>query len=213
MPTPPAVRCQGLALSRKRLSFREDARFHHQEAPTRTRTGKRQRTSKQLSLTSSSTAKGQANSNGSTPTAAAAPINHVRLQHPRHGLLFVSCRDTGRQFLVDCGSAVTLWPQSQPLCSTRPVNVKLTSTSGNTIPTLGTTKREIVLEGQLFSHTYICAKVKHPILGRDFWLRIDSWKIMLGDSSHKSRLTFSSRPPTGPGWLTMSKLTLESRSC
>ena len=95
--------------------------------------------------TSSSTAKGQANSNASAPTAAAAPINHVRLQRPKHGLLFVSCRDTGRQFLVDGGSAVTLWPQSQPLHGARPVNVTLTSASGNTIPTFGTTRGEINL--------------------------------------------------------------------
>ena len=93
---------------------------------------------------------------------------YVRLQHPQHGLLFVSCRDTGHQFQVDGSSAITLWPQSQPLRGTRPVNVKLTSASGNTIPTFGTTKREINIGGQLFSHTFICAKVKHPILGRDF---------------------------------------------
>jgi len=80
----------------------------------------------------------------------------------------VSCRDTGRQFLVDGRSAVTLWPQSQPLRGTRPVNVKLTSASGNTIPTFGTTQQEINLGGQLFSHTFICSRVKHPILGRDF---------------------------------------------
>ena len=78
------------------------------------------------------------------------------------------CRDTGRQFLVDGGSAVTLWPQSQPLRGARPVNVTLTSASGNTIPTFGSTRQEINLGGQLFSHTFICAKVKHPILGRDF---------------------------------------------
>ena len=80
----------------------------------------------------------------------------------------MSCQDTGRQFLVYSGSAVTLWPQSQPLRGARPVNVTLTSASGNTIPTFGTTRREINLGGQLFSHTFICAKVKHPILGRDF---------------------------------------------
>ena len=122
----------------------------------------------QLSPASLSTAKGQANSSGRAPTAAAALINHVWLQHPKHGLLFVSCQDTGRQFLVDGGSAVTLWPQSQPLRGARPVNVTLTSASGNTIPTFGSTRREINLGGQLFSHTFICAKVKHQIRGHDF---------------------------------------------
>ena len=45
---------------------------------------------------------------GSTPTAAAAPINHVLLKHPKHELLFVQCRNSGRQFLVYDSSAVTL---------------------------------------------------------------------------------------------------------
>ena len=126
--------------------------------------------------------------------------------------LFVSCRDTGRQFLVDGGSAVTLWPQSQMLRGTRPVNVKLTSASGNTIPTFGTTQREINLGGQLFSHTFICAKVKHPILGRDFLAE----NHLVENYAGRSKLTFSSWPSTGPGQPTTSimfKLTLESRSC
>ena len=40
--------------------------------------------------------------------------------------------------------------------------------SGNTIPTFGSTTRELNLGSQLFSHNFIRAKVKQPILGRDF---------------------------------------------
>ena len=119
------------------------------------RTGKRPRTSTQLSPASSSTAKGQANSSGGAPTAASAPINHVRLQHPKHGLLFVSCQDTGRQFLVDSSSAVTLWPQSQPLRGAWPVKVTLTSASGDTIPTFGLTRRNKLRRSTFFAHLYL----------------------------------------------------------
>ena len=59
-------------------------------------------------------------------------------------------------------------PQSERGRDARPVNITLTSTSGNTIPTFGSTTRELNLGGQLFSHNFICAKVKQPILGRDF---------------------------------------------
>ena len=67
---------------------------------------------------------------------------------------------------MDGGSAVTLWPQSKPSRGSRPAN--LTLTSGNEIPTFGTTTREINLGGRLFTHQFICARVKQPILGRDF---------------------------------------------
>ena len=92
----------------------------------------------------------------------------MRLQKPRQALLFVRCRDTGRRYLVDGGSAVTLWPQSQPSRGSRPANLTLTSASGNEIPTFGTTTREINLGGRLFTHQFVCARVKQPILGRDF---------------------------------------------
>ena len=63
---------------------------------------------------------------------------------------------------------MTLWPQSKPTRNSRPANVTLTSASGNEIPTFGTTTREINLGGRLFTHQFICARVKQPILGRDF---------------------------------------------
>merc|ERR1712026_127309 len=144
--------------------------FHHSKTqkPERTRFGKRTRTRPKLSPASSSPAQGQSSRRSSAPTAAAAPVNHVRLQKPRQALLFVRDRDTGRRFLVDGGSAVTLWPQSKPSRGSRPANITLTSASGNEIPTFGTTTREINLGGRLFTHQFICARVKQPILGRDF---------------------------------------------
>ena len=46
--------------------------------------------------------------------------------------------------------------------------ITLTSASGNNIPTFSSTMRELNLGSQLFSHNFICAKVKQPILGWDF---------------------------------------------
>ena len=81
---------------------------------------------------------------------------------------YMSSARTVAASLVDSGSAVTLWPQTQPLQGARRVDITLTSTSGNNIPTLGSTTRELNLGGQLFWHNFICAKVKQPILGQDF---------------------------------------------
>ena len=46
--------------------------------------------------------------------------------------------------------------------------ITLTSASSNNIPTFSSTMRELNLGSQLFSHNFICAKVKQPILGWDF---------------------------------------------
>ena len=83
-------------------------------------------------------------------------------------MLFVQCQDSGRKFVVDGSSAVTLWPQTRPQADAWPVNVTLTSASSNTIPTFSSTTRELNFGGQLLSYNFICAKVKQPILGRDF---------------------------------------------
>ena len=81
----------------------------------------------------------------------------MKLQRPKHKLLFVQCQDSGRQFLVDGSSAVTLWPQTRPPQDARPVDITLTSASGNNIPTFGSTTRELNLGGQLFSQNFIYA--------------------------------------------------------
>ena len=124
----------------------------------RMRTGKLPRTRTQLGPASSSANGGQNSSGNGAPTAT-TPINHVQIQRPRHQLLYVQCRDSGRQFLVDGSSTVTLWPQTQPPRDSWPVKVTLTSASGNTIPTFGSTMRELNSGSQLFLHNFICAKV------------------------------------------------------
>ena len=118
---------------------------------------KQLRTRMQLGPASLSEQWRQNSSWGGAPKSAAAPINHVRLQCLGHKLLFVHYRDGGCQFLVDAGSTVTLWPQAWLSRNARPINVALTSDSGNKIVTYGSTMRELNLGGQLFSHTFICA--------------------------------------------------------
>ena len=147
--------------SGERPGFPDQEKTRTKEWPG-TRTGKRQRTR----TASSSAEQGQNSSDGGLPTAAAAPISHVQLQPKGHKLLFVRCRNSDRQFLVHCGFAVTLWTQTQPHRVALLFNITLTS--DNVIPTFGSTTREFNLGGQMFSHNFICAKVKTPILGRDF---------------------------------------------
>ena len=173
-PHPPAVWSQCLALSRNMMPSREMPRFPDQERTLerpRTRTGKRPRT--KLGPASLSTRREQNSSGGGAPTAAAAPIHHEQLQRPEHQLLFVRCRDSGSQCLVDGGSAVTLRQKTGPPRNARPINITLTSASGSTIPTFGCTTRELNLGGQLFPHNFICTKVKQPILGQDSLQKTD----------------------------------------
>ena len=58
---------------------------------------------------------GLINNSSGSPAAVTATTNLVKLQHPGYKLLFVKCEASGRQFLVDGGSAVTLWQQVHPL--------------------------------------------------------------------------------------------------
>ena len=61
---------------------------------------------------------------------------------------------TGCQFLVEGGSAATLWLQTRPPCDAWLVSVTLNSARGNIFPTFGSTTRELNFGGQMFSHTF-----------------------------------------------------------
>ena len=163
--------------SRERSGFPDQERTRTKERLW-TRTGKRLRTRTQLGPASLLAKQGQNSSGGGAPTAAAT----LKLQHPGHQLLFVCCRDSGRQFLVDSGFAATLWLQKRLPSDVQPVNITLSSSNGNIIPTFTSTMRELNLGGQMFLHTFICAKVKQPILGRDFLAENRLVEMMLGGS-------------------------------
>ena len=131
-----------------------------QKFPVKARTGKRPRTRTQLGQASFSAQQRQNNSGGGAPIAVSAHINHVQLQRPGHKLLFVRCRDSGCQFLVECGSTVTLWLQVG--------HRAMPGRSMLIFPTYRSTMRELKLSGQLFSHIFICVKRKVPIFGKNF---------------------------------------------
>ena len=79
---------------------------------------------------------------------------------------------TGLNFLVDSGADISILPRSfykkarlNPLCQLRAANDSLISTYGDQVVTisLGFPRR--------FSHCFLVADVKHPILGADFLTR------------------------------------------
>ena len=88
------------------------------------------------------------------PTAAAAPITHVQLQHPSHNLLFIRCRSSGCQFLVDGRSAVILWQLTGvPLKSTETTEVWKQFQS-NWIATFGVHTLLLFNQGSQFTSAY-----------------------------------------------------------
>ena len=142
-----------------------DALSEYQRFPVKARTGKRPRRRTQL-RTASSAKQGQNSRSSGAQTAAVSCqqqqgcgnssgrlLNHVQLQRPGHKLLFVRCRDSGRQFSVNGSCTVTLWPQAQLPHNAQLVNFTLTSASSNKIPTFDSTTQKLNLGGQLFSHT------------------------------------------------------------
>ena len=69
---------------------------------------------------------------------------------------------------VDGWATNSLWPRHKATLRDCLVKVKFTSAGGYQIPTFGSQAQEMEFSGQLFSHTFVNATVKTPILGRDF---------------------------------------------
>lgn len=83
--------------------------------------------------------------------------------------LFVTCRQSITQFLVDTGSDVSVYPRTATLGFRQPTPITLYAANGTVIPTYG----ELALEPCLglrraFPWRFIVANVSHPIVGADF---------------------------------------------
>ena len=66
---------------------------------------------------------------------------------------------------VDGWATNSLWPRHKATLRDCLVKVKFTSAGGHQIPTFGSQEQEMEFSGQLFSHTFVNAAVKTPILG------------------------------------------------
>lgn len=83
--------------------------------------------------------------------------------------LFVTCQRSKKQFLVDTGSDISVYPRTATKGCLQPTAYTLYAANGTVIPTYG----NITLEPNLglrrtFPWRFVIADVSHPIIGADF---------------------------------------------
>lgn len=112
----------------------------------------------------------------------------------RKSLLFVHDGLTGRRYLVDTGSQVSVIPASILIRNTnQPQTSSLTAANNTRIKTYGTRKLTIQLGRQKYDWRFIIAEVAQPILGADF-LREKNIIVDLKKSNLIDGTTFTRAP-------------------
>ena len=80
-------------------------------------------------------------------------------------LLYLRDSVTGREFLVDTGAAVSVFPHQSSLHSSGP---PLVAADGRPIASWGKCRLNVCFSGRKFAHDFLLAGVTVPILGLDF---------------------------------------------
>ena len=111
----------------------------------------------------------------------------------REGALSVFCRRLGRDFLVDSGADVSVFPASAAH-KRGPVTAVLNAANGSSIKTFG--KKDIALDlpGLSVNHKFMLADFPSPILGSDFFRRHN----LLIDVARQCLYRGSGPSPTSP---------------
>ena len=87
---------------------------------------------------------------------------------PTKTLLYVKDRLLGRNFLVDTGVEVSVFPATvQQQHSNQPAEI-LAAANGSHISTYGRQKFALKFGERLFQRTFLKAQVSQPLLGADF---------------------------------------------
>jgi hypothetical protein len=95
---------------------------------------------------------------------------------------------SGLQFLADTGASCSVLPVSS---SSPPHGPELYASSGQRIPTWGTSSRNLAFGGHTFTFTFILAAVEKPILGADF---LSEFKLLV-DPFNRNVIFASSLKP------------------
>ena len=79
-------------------------------------------------------------------------------------------RDTifGRQFLVDTGAEVSVFPVSGRDTREQESDGELQTANGSTCRTYGKRQLKISVDGRTFTWSFVIAEVTQPLLGADF---------------------------------------------
>nr|XP_057908117.1 uncharacterized protein LOC131104680 [Doryrhamphus excisus] len=86
----------------------------------------------------------------------------------RSELLFVNDSLSGRRFLVDSGSQVSLLPPGRTDKSARGGGPLLSAANGSSIDTFGTRSVTVCFHGREFEWDFVIASITVPIIGADF---------------------------------------------
>ena len=98
-------------------------------------------------------------------TVATASSGH----HANHSLFIFRDRNSGKDFLIDTGAAVSVFPASpQEQTSLRPNLQLLQAANGTPVPTYGKKSVSFEVAGSPFSWSFIVGKVSRPLVGADF---------------------------------------------
>ena len=115
-------------------------------------------------------------------------------------LLFVHDFISGRQFLVDSGSAVSTLPASARDRSIGSTGPTCFAANGSTISTYGERTTTIRLGNRRFKWTFLIADIPQPLLGADFLCRfnllVDNRRKCLVDGEKHSSINASTSPAT-----------------
>ena len=94
-------------------------------------------------------------------------ISNVQGKSTSH-LLYIRDTNSGRQFLVDTGAEVSVFPVSGRDTRARQSDGELLTANGSTCRTYGTRQLKLAVDGHEFLWPFVIAEVTQPLLGADF---------------------------------------------
>ena len=134
------------------------------------------------------------------PKSSSTPVATLKAISDGNACLYVRDKNSGRNFLVDTGANISVFPACGRETHSAKADIKLEAANGSAIDAFG--KKTLILSssGRKFNWEFIVASVTQPILGADFLcahgLMVDIQGQRLVDATSYSSLPLLSK--TGP---------------
>ena len=134
------------------------------------------------------------------PRSSTTPVSTLKATREGHARLLYVRDNSGRQFLVDTGANISVFPASGREARSTRSDIQLVAANGSSIDTFGEKNITLALNGRNFKWDFIIANVTQPLLGADFLcahgLMVDVKGQRLVDNTSYSTLPLFST--TGP---------------